>query len=329
MGTQASSIQEPQEQPQSSSLKNETKIQVTLPGGVLPYKLSGKFNGKFSIILLHGHGQNHNDWDDIDKEVFNPINMPDWNKGIQFKDKLKGKLNFQQKLAQITSTISYTRREQCRLNNIERKTDFPNYMPNETFANPIYMFNDMIQVLKVAKVPGPYLLIGFSSGGLLTLEFQRRMTSKNCIGCVLLDPQLWVHNAPGIRLMKDAYLQVNSMDEKKHSELMASDNAYDYDLCLSYYSYKNWLSNFKLLITVPTKCWFNIYEITPESKNDFTELFFSYARAAEELSKSQLVKIRVLFDELHAVHVLHDDEIFADLKSNQGSSLTPPFLFVN
>ena len=293
----------------------KTTLEVVVVGRshsdiVLPYKVSGKFNGKFSIVLLHGHGQNHHDWDDLDKSLFD---FPEWPKAPQFREKLKGKLEFQQLLSRITTTVSYTRREAFRLVNMERKTSFPDIVPDDDFSRPTVMLHHMKNVLDDAKVPGPYLLVGFSSGGLLALEFQKRLGPKQCVGCVLLDPQHWEPEWPGVIGMKQEYQNLYKMTEAERSKFGSSDKVDDLDKILSYYTYKNWLSAFQLSIQVPTKCYINIFELTLESKQDFTGLFLCHAEMSRQLLSYPMVRLRVLFDELHAVHVLHDKEIYNEI----------------
>lgn len=277
---------------------------------ILPYKISGNFNGKFSIILLHGFGQNHTLWDDSDRSTY--ADEKERNAlSSQFESKLKGKLNFQKRLSQITSTLSYTQREQLKISNLEQKTSLPEINPDDHWYDPHLMFEDLFNLITYTNLPAPYFLVGFSSGGLLALEFQHRFGNENCCGCMLLDPQHWDLQGPVTLSIKKGYDKLQNMTTEQRLKLYESISVTDIGDYLAYYEYKNWLSKLKMSLDVPIQCYFNLQK----HDSEFTPLFLSFVKMTLDLQTRPQNQIKVLFDELHAVHVLHDDEIFEYIKN--------------
>jgi len=261
-------------------------------------KKLGKYNG-FSIILFHGAGGYSGSWDDNDLDKYRKKWVKDWPKLKKYKHLLKGKSNTQKKLSKITTTFSFTSPFWFEEHNLVRKTKFK-LIPNNKLFNKKFYKLYLLNLLKVFKVKPPYVLIGFSEGGMWALYFQNVLLEV--IGCVCIDPEVPLLNTPehlGVKASYDKYLRAkNKLDKDKYM--------------LGYYKYKNFVQNFKLNITKPTLVMKNLQEYSTEK--DYTNRFLTDCKFTSQLCKFKNVKLKVYFDELHFLDWLHLDEIIKFIK---------------
>lgn len=262
---------------------------------LLPCKTKGKYKG-FSIILFCGTGGDYSEWDNFDlKSFYNKIKKH-WCNGAKYESKFKGILNFQTKLSRITQTFSFTPLEYLLTNNFENKTKYSEIYPNEYFFDKKQIKDSLIKLLNFHDIKGPYLFIGFSEGGYRILDLQSRM--KNVLGCILIDPERFSLLSPEHISM---FQYIDSFTTKENKlELLWKQ--------ISYYKWYNFVSKFKLNIKVPVICYMNVENF----ENDYTQRFLSENEFVDKMNNK--TEFKIFFDEIHALHLIHFDEIIEDVK---------------
>lgn len=161
----------------------------------IPVNIQGKYNNA-SIILLSGNLGTHLDWDYLESSYFN------WNVEKKFKEHHKKLPNFQKELSKYTKTFSYTRPDEIIFNRYygshPPNKSFPLFFPDNKWLSFKGQSELLFLLLQHYKVEPPYIIIGFSKGGIYALAFANYY-DKYIKNIILLDSQIHDLNTPDFK----------------------------------------------------------------------------------------------------------------------------------
>ena len=260
----------------------------------IPVKIEGTFRGA-SIILLSGNLGTHLDWD-----------------------------HFQQDLAKYTKVFSYTRPDVIifnRYNGLHHESENPLFYPDNQWLSFNGQSKILFELLKYYKVEHPYIIVGFSKGGLYALAFANNY-DKYIKYVILLDSQIHDLQTPefkdeqkitkgfhdGNDQMTKRLLKRLEKIEKQELQPYQKTGLYkpinEKSKILNYFLKKHYYYNIKYLHQVPWKIEKPIilFQNIFTTGNLRTDLSWS-AWYQHKLRKYNEIMIYTFLDDIHALYI--------------------------